>query len=73
MKNQVSLKSDKNTSYFTQRPMYSYDNIALLLLCMRNVSNKSCNRKSIHVFCFLFNKLFFLEIMLFRRKCGKRW
>jgi len=59
MKKQVSLKSDKNKSYFTQRPMYSFDNIALLLLCMRSVSHKSCNTKSVHTFRFLFNNFFF--------------
>jgi len=26
---QVSLKSDKNNGYFTQTPMYMYDNISL--------------------------------------------
>jgi len=29
MKIQVSLKSDKNNSYFTLSPMYIYDHISL--------------------------------------------
>jgi len=47
-KNQVSLKSDKNNCYFTRRSMYSYDNILLLLLCMRNVSDKIVEKINTH-------------------------
>jgi hypothetical protein len=39
---QVSLKSDKNSGYFTCSPSYCYDSISLNFFRMRNVSDRNC-------------------------------
>ena len=49
---QVSLLSDTNSRYFTWRPICIDDNTSFIFLSMRNVSDKSCLRKSKH---FIFN------------------
>ena len=38
----VLLKSDKNDSYFTRRPMYIFDHISLNSYRMRNIADKHC-------------------------------
>ena len=58
---QVSLKSDKNNGYCTWRPMYSTFIIIihLILLIMRNVSDKSCreNQNTHFMFSNIFRKI----------------
>ena len=51
-KNDVSLKSDQNNGYFTWIPVYIYDNIWLIILRMRNVSNKICRENQNTQFMF---------------------
>jgi len=55
---QVSLKSEKNNRYFTRRPMYIYDNVALNCSYNGKCSRQSCRENQ--------NKHFVLKI-LFRR------
>ena len=47
---QVSLKSDTNNGYFTQKHFQIFDNISLNSLRMKNVEEKSC-RKIFKTFC----------------------
>ena len=52
----MSIKSPKNNGYSTRRPVYTYDNISLILLKIRNVVDKSCRKnQNTH---FMFNNLF---------------
>jgi len=59
---QVPLKSDKNKSYFTWRPIYILDHILLSSFWMKHFSDESCREnRTTH---FIFNKfiyLFFLK------------
>ena len=53
---QVSLKCDENNGYLTRRPIYIYIYIYmiithLLLLRMRNISEKNLYKKSKHILC----------------------
>jgi hypothetical protein len=64
---QVSLKSDKNNGYFTWRRTYICDSILLILLRMRNASDKSCREKK-HT---LSSITFFLKIVPFMEKYGR--
>jgi hypothetical protein len=50
---QVSFKSDKNSKYFTWRPMNILYQSSSFLLRKKNVSDKSCRKKSQHTFCVL--------------------
>ena len=55
---QVSLKSDENNEYFTWTHFFTFMTIyRWVLLRMRNVSNKSCRRKT----CFVFSTFFFSD------------
>jgi hypothetical protein len=47
---QVSLKSDKNSGYFTWRTTYFYDRNWPILLTMRNVSHKFVDNIKTHIF-----------------------
>jgi len=55
---QVSLKSDKNRTYFTWRPIYIFVISLSVLLEMRNVSDESCRENQNTQF--VFNNWFFL-------------
>jgi hypothetical protein len=49
MRKSVSLKPDKNTSYFTWRPLHIYDNTSLNSSKMQNGSSKICkNNQNIY-------------------------
>jgi hypothetical protein len=60
---EVLLKSDKNSSYFTGRPMYVYGNILLDSSRMRNVSDRNHreNQNSYFVFSNFFENLAFMR------------
>ena len=45
---QISLKSYKNNTYFTWRPIYIYESI---LLRMRNALPKRCTENQTHILC----------------------
>jgi hypothetical protein len=44
MEMQFSLESDKNYGYLTQRLIYIFDQISLIFLKIRNVSDKRCTK-----------------------------
>jgi hypothetical protein len=71
-KTKVSLKADKNSGYFTWRPIYITIISRWILLRMRNVSDKIC-RANQHTH-FMFNNSFFRKSCRLwhnTEKCGR--
>ena len=67
---QVRLQSDKSNVYVTRRPMHIYEKSRLILLRMRNVSDKYCRENQNTHFMF---KHIFPKIVPFMRLRGKMW
>ena len=63
----VPLKSDKNSRYFTWRPLYIYDSISVLII-MRSVSDKRCKRKNTSSPITFSPKI--VPLLIY---CGKTW
>jgi hypothetical protein len=68
---QVSLKSDKNSGYFTWRPAYIYDTISLNSSYNEKYFGKKSWRKSKHILCLI--TFFPPKIVPFVRQCGQIW
>jgi hypothetical protein len=50
---QDSVRSDKKNDYFTKRPIYIIDHISLVILRMRDVSERVLEKKKTHILFFL--------------------
>ena len=68
--NSSFLKPDKHNGYFTWKPMYIYNNVSLIFLRMRNISDNS-SKENQNTNCMLNN--IFPRIVPFMTQCGKIW